>query len=52
MNCAMSVYNALAPINNNKTTPKCFELRGMLRNKCNDYVGTVAAMVAELMNAE
>lgn len=24
---------------------KCAELRGILRNKCNDYVGTAAAMV-------
>lgn len=29
---------------------KCAELRGMLRNKCNDYVGYAAAMVAEMMS--
>ena len=26
---------------------KCGELRGFLNNKCNDYVGTAASMVAE-----
>ena len=28
---------------------KCSELRGMLRNKCNDYVGTAASMVAAMI---
>ena len=28
---------------------KCSELRGMLHNKCNDYVGTAASMVAEMI---
>ena len=28
---------------------KCAQLRGMLLNKCNDYVGTAASMVAETM---
>ncbi len=28
---------------------KCAELRGMLKNKCNDYVGTAANMVAAMM---
>ena len=28
---------------------KCSELRGMQRNKCNDYVGTAASMVAEMI---
>ena len=52
MNCAMAVYNALATVNENKTVPPKprAELRGMLRNKCNDYVGYAAAMVAEMMN--
>ena len=27
----------------------CTELRGMLRNKCNEYVGSAAAMAAEMM---
>ena len=27
---------------------KCAELRGLLRGKCNDYVGTSAAIVAEM----
>ncbi|MBO6137771.1 MAG: C_GCAxxG_C_C family protein [Lachnospiraceae bacterium] len=29
---------------------KCSELRGMLRNKCNDYVGFAAATVADMVN--
>lgn len=29
---------------------KCAELRKMLRNKCNDYVGSAAAMIAEMMS--
>lgn len=28
---------------------KCSELRGVLRNKCNDYVGTAASMVAAMI---
>ncbi len=28
---------------------KCAELRGMLQNKCNDYVGTAASMVAGIV---
>ena len=28
---------------------KCSELRGMQRNKCNDYVGTAASMVAAMI---
>ena len=29
---------------------KCAELRGMVKNKCNDYVGSAAAMIAEMMS--
>ena len=91
-NCATAVYEVLAPMNRNRTTPpiprseggrcgtvlaaeqyiremggstemieefekqfiakfgslQCAELRGLLRNKCNDYVGTAAAMAAEI----
>ena len=28
---------------------KCAELRGMLRNKCNDYVGAAASMAAAMI---
>ena len=28
---------------------KCSELRGFLNNKCNDYVGTAAAMTGEMV---
>ncbi len=28
---------------------KCSELRGMLCNKCNDYVGTATSMVAAMI---